>query len=270
MKDLDMSNPPVILVTGASSGIGEATARLFGEKSYRVVLAARRFERLEILSRTIRERGGQALPVAADLSRLEDIQNLVATAIEEFGQIDVLFNNAGFGRLAWLEELDPVKDIDAQLQVNLNGVIQATRAVLPHMIQRRSGHIVNMASIAAFVGTPTYSIYAAGKFAVRGFSEALRREVGVYGIRVTVVYPGSVKTEFGEHTGAKEKGRRSTPASLKLTPEQVAQAVFDVIRRPRRMVVLPWVMNFPIWWNILFPGLSDWLIERNFTRRERG
>jgi hypothetical protein len=265
-----MPNPPVILVTGASSGIGEATARFFGERGYRVVLAARRFDRLEALSAAIRDRGGKALPVAADISKLEDIQNLVKTALDEFGQIDVLFNNAGFGRLAWLEKLDPVKDIDAQLKVNLLGVIQTTRAVLPHMIERRSGHIVNMASMAGLVATPTYSIYAAGKFAVRGFSEALRREVGVYGIHVSVIYPGGVKTEFGGHTGAKLRTRATTPASLKLTPEQVASAVFDVVRRPRRTVVLPWVMTFAAWGNALFPGLVDWLIEKRFTRPERG
>lgn len=265
-----MPNPPVILVTGASSGIGEATARLFGEEGYRVVLAARRLDRLEALSRAIQDRGGQALPVAADVSKLEDIQSLVGTALDEYGQIDVLFNNAGFGRLAWLENLDPVKDIEAQLQVNLIGVIQTTRAVLPHMIERRSGHIVNMGSLAGLVATPTYSIYAAGKFAVRGFSEALRREVGVFGIDVSVVYPGGVKTEFGEHTGAKLRTRTTTPASLKLAPEEVARAVFGVVRRPRRMVVLPWVMVFGVWANSLFPGLIDWLIERRFTRPERG
>jgi NADP-dependent 3-hydroxy acid dehydrogenase YdfG len=265
-----MLNSPVILVTGASSGIGEVTARFFGDRGYRVVLAARRFDRLEALSRTIQDAGGQALPVAADVSNLEDIQNLVGAALEEFGQIDVLFNNAGFGRLAWLEDLDPVKDIEAQLQVNLNGVIQTTRAVLPYMIERRSGHIINMASMAGLIATPTYSIYAAGKFAVRGFSEALRREVGVLGIHVSVIYPGGVRTEFGEHTGAKFKTRTTTPASLKLAPEDVARAVFGVVRRPRRTVVLPWVMVLVAWANTLSPGFIDWFIERRFTRPERG
>lgn len=265
-----MPNPPVILVTGASSGIGEATARLFGRRGYRVVLAARRFDRLEALNRAIQEDGGQALPVAADLSKLEDIQNLVETALAEFGQVDVLFNNAGFGRLAWLEQLEPVRDIEAQLRVNLHGVIQTTRAVLPHMIERRSGHIVNMASMAGFVATPAYSVYAAGKFAVRGFSEALRREVGVFGIHVSVIYPGGVKTEFGEHTGAKFRTRTTTPPSLKLAPEEVARAVYGVVRRPRRAVILPWVMVFAAWANALSPAFVDWFIERRFTRPERG
>jgi short-subunit dehydrogenase len=265
-----MSNPPVVLVTGASSGIGEATARLFGKNGYRVVLAARRVDRLENLASEIRASGGQALPVAADLTRLEDIQNLVSCTLDEFGQIDVLLNNAGFGRLAWLENLDPVKDIEAQIQINLVAVIQTTRAVLPHMIAARSGHIINMASLAGLVATPTYTIYAATKFAVRGFTEALRREVGVYGIHVSAIYPGGVKTEFGEHTGAKRKTGATTPAALRLSAEDVARAVVGLARRPRRTVILPWVMVFSVWANALFPGLTDWIIERNFTRPERG
>jgi NADP-dependent 3-hydroxy acid dehydrogenase YdfG len=265
-----MADRPVILVTGASSGIGEATARLFGGQGYRVVLAARRLDRLEALAGEIGSAGGQALPVAADVTRLEDIQNLVACALERFGQIDILLNNAGFGRLAWLEELDPVKDIEAQIRVNLTGVIQTTRIVLPHMIQRRAGHIINMASMAGLVATPTYSIYAATKYAVRGFSEALRREVGVFGMHVSAIYPGGVKTEFGGHTGAKRKTGATTPAALRLSPEDVARAVLSVARRPRRTVVIPGVMGLSAWANFLLPGLTDWVIERSFTRPERG
>lgn len=263
------SNPPVILVTGASSGIGEATARLFGKEGFRVALAARRVERLKSVADEIQEAGGEALPVAADVSNLEDIQHLTQTVLEQYGQVDILFNNAGFGRLGWLENLDPLRDIQAQVQVNLLGVIQMTRAVLPHMIQRRSGHIINMASMAGFVATPTYSVYAASKYAIRGFSEALRREVGVYGIRVSVIYPGGAKTEFAEQAGIQRKTRRTTPAALRLSPEQVAQSVLDVSRRPRHTVIIPWPMRFGVWMNTLVPGLVDWVIERTFTRPER-
>jgi short-subunit dehydrogenase len=265
-----MVNPPVILVTGASSGIGEATARLFGQSGYRVALAARRRERLEAVADAIRAEGSQALPVAADLTRLEDIQNLVQTTLDHFGQIDVLFNNAGFGRLNWLEKLDPVKDIEEQLNLNLIALIQTTREVLPSMLAHRSGHIVNMSSIAGLVATPTYSVYAAGKFAVRGFSEALRREVGVFGIRVSVIYPGGVRTEFAEHAGIQRKTRKTTPVSLRLEPEEVARAVLSVVRRPRRGVIIPWPMRFAVWFNLLFPGIGDWIVERRFTRPERG
>lgn len=264
-----MSIDPVILITGASSGIGEATARLFGREGYRVAMGARRLERLEQLAKEIEAGGGQALAIAADLARLDDIHNLVNRALHQYGQIDVLFNNAGFGRLDWLENLDPLRDIEDQLRVNLIALIETTQAVLPHMIARRSGHIVNMSSIAGLVATPTYSVYSASKFAVRGFSEALRREVGVYGIRVSVIYPGGVRTEFAERAKIKRKTRKTTPASLRLDPEQVAQAVLDVVRRPRRGVILPLPMRLAVWFNALLPGVGDWIIEQRFTKPER-
>jgi NADP-dependent 3-hydroxy acid dehydrogenase YdfG len=237
---------------------------------YKLVLAARRLERLQKLAQEIDAVGGRALPVKVDVSSEEDIQAMVQQALYHFGQVDILFNNAGYGRLDWLENCDPLMDIENQFRVNLIGVIQTTRAILPQMIARRSGHIINMASLAGFVAAPTYSIYAASKFAVRGFSEALRREVGVWNIHVSAIYPGAVKTEFSEHTGSKRKSGVTTPESLRLTAGDVAQAVFHVIQRPRRALILPWPMRFSIWANTLFPGLVDWIIEQKFTRPERG
>jgi short-subunit dehydrogenase len=264
-----MSNPPVIIVTGASSGIGAAVARVFASQGYRVVLAARRLERLESLAEEINAGGGQSLVVATDLFKFEDIQKLVAVTISEFGQVDVLVNNAGFGRLKWLEQLDPVRDIQEQLQINLAATILVAREVLPHMIARRKGHILNMASLGGFIATPTYTAYSASKFGVRGFTEALRREVGVYGIHVTGVYPGGVRTEFKQHTGSDRKTGRTTPASLRLEPEEVARAVLNAVRRPKRTVIMPWQMRFLVWLNSHLPGLVDWVIENRFTRLER-
>lgn len=264
-----MPDQPVLLVTGASSGIGAAAARIFAHAGYRVSMAARRLDRLEALKQEIEANGGQALAVAADLSAYEDIQKMVSVTLAQFGQVDVLINNAGFGRLKWLEELDPFADIQAQLQINLLAMILVAREVLPHMIERRSGHILNMSSIGGFVATPTYTAYSASKFGVRGFTEALRREVGVYGIHVTGIYPGSVKTEFKEHAGIERKTGQTTPEALRLEPEQVAQAMLKVITRPRRTVILPWQMRFSIWMNSLFPGIVDWIIEKRFTRLER-
>ncbi|MFH1634962.1 MAG: SDR family oxidoreductase [Chloroflexota bacterium] len=263
-----MSTSPVIIITGASSGIGAATARLFGREGYRVVLAARRAERLQPLAQEIRGAGGDALPVRVDTTRLDQIQNLVTTTLDEFGQIDVLFNNAGFGRLGWLEELDPVEDIERQIQTNVLGVIQTTRAVLPHMIQQRSGHIINMSSISGLIVPSTYSVYAASKFAIRGFTEGLRRDVAGMGIHVSGLYPGGVAgTEFGQHTGVESGTSFHTPKFLKLTAEKVADAVLRLDRHPRRMVVIPWPMLTVVWINILAPGLVDWGIVWRYTRR---
>lgn len=261
---------PVILITGASSGIGEATAREFAAQGFRVILSARRLDRLETLATEIIAAGGVALPVATDQAELSQIDHLIQTSLAELGQIDVLFNNAGFGRLNWLENLDPLEDIEGQIRVNLLGVLQTTRAVLPHMIAQRRGHIINMASMSGFVGMPTYSIYSASKFALRGFTEALRREVGVFGIHVCGIYPGGVETEFSRHLGYKRKTGLTTPRRFRLSPEQVARVVVGVVRRPRRTVIIPAPMRLVAWFNFVFPGVVDWLVERRFTRPERG
>jgi NADP-dependent 3-hydroxy acid dehydrogenase YdfG len=264
-----METTPVILITGASSGIGEATARVFAREGWRVVLAARRFERLQALADEIRAMESEALPIAVDIARLEEIQNMVDMTLSRYGQIDVLFNNAGFGRLKWLEDLNPLEDIESQLRVNLLGVIWTTRAVLPHMMERHRGHIINMSSVAGWVALPTYSVYAASKFAVRGFTEALRREVSAYGIRVSGIYPGGVATEFGLHTGAPYRARWRLASALELNSDQVARAVFNLVRRPKRSVIIPWQLGIGVWLNALFPTLADWLIEMVFTRRAR-
>jgi short-subunit dehydrogenase len=265
-----MNNKPVIIITGASSGIGEASARLFAMAGYRMVLAARRRERLDRLAEEIESSGGQALPLQVDVGRLEDIEAMVQATMNDFGQIDILFNNAGFGRLDWLDRQNPEQDIESQVRVNLLGVIHASRQVLPYMIAHRSGHIINMASVAGYIATPTYAVYAATKFALRGFSEALRREVRIWNIQVSAVYPGGVETEFKQRAGIRRKTGLTTPAILRLSAEQVAEKVFSLVERPRRAAILPWPMKFAVWGNQLFPGVFDWIIERRYTRLERG
>jgi hypothetical protein len=259
----------VVLITGASSGIGEASALKFAREGCRVVLAARRVERIEALADKIRNFGGQALSLKTDVSQLESLSDLVQSIMAEWGQIDILFNNAGFGRLKFLDEQDPEQDIEAQLRVNLVGLIQLTRLVLPHMITRGSGHIINMASLAGLVAMPTYSIYAATKYAVKGFTDALRREVGVRGIHVSGIYPGAVVTEFDEHSGANRKTGIHTPKFLVLSADYVSEEVLRLAYRPRRMVVIPKIMMPAVWLTWHFPGAVDWIVEQTFVRRER-
>ena len=223
-----MSANKVVLITGASSGIGAAAARVLAAEGHHVLLAARRLDRLESLAAEINKSGGQADAIEADIGTRTAIDKLVENSLALTGHVDVLFNNAGFGRLDWLEKLDPSTGIDLQFQVNVLGTVHLTQALLPHMIERRQGHIINMASLAGFVATPTYSVYAASKFALRGFGDALRREVGVWGIKVTTIYPGGVATEFKSHTGAERKTNFSTPKGLLLTPDQVGRAVAKV------------------------------------------
>jgi short-subunit dehydrogenase len=261
----------VVIVTGASSGIGEATARQFGREGAKVVLAARRVEKLESLADEISKMGTEAetLVVQADLSKLEDIRTLIQKTLDRFGRIDVLVNNAGFGKLDWLEKLDPVRDIQAQFDVNVLGVIQTTRQALPVMIRQRSGHIIQMCSMAGLVATPTYTIYAACKHAVHGFSEALRREVKPWGIDVSMVYPGGVATEFGSHAGINRKTKATTPKFMLLSADDVGRAVVQLVRRPRPMWIIPWLWTFTVWMNRFLNGVVDNTTIKRFTIPER-
>lgn len=257
----------VVLISGASSGFGADAARLFAREGARVVLSARRVERLQALAEEIRAAGGQALVIPADVAQLADLERLVNTVLERWGQIDILFNNAGFGRLDFLENLDFARDIQTQIDVNLLGVIRLTRLVLPHMLERREGHIINMSSVAGWLAAPLYSIYAASKFGVRGFTDALRREVAPFGIHVSGIYPGPAATEFGQHTGQHPaKARFSWFKPFTMTSEYVARKVVEVAKRPRRAVILPWWFRPLISVDWYFPGLVDWFIVTFFTR----
>ena len=267
---MDIKNK-VVIVTGASSGIGEATARAFGREGAKVVLAARRVDKLQTLAQEINSMntGAETLVIQADLSKLEDIQAMIAQTIEKFKRIDILVNNAGFGRLDWLENLDPIKDIQAQIELNVLGVIQTTRQVLPVMMEQRSGSIINMCSMAGLVATPTYTVYAASKHAVHGFSEALRREVKPWGIDVSLIYPGGVVTEFTQHAGIRRRTNAKTPKSLLLTAEQVANAVIKLVKHPRRMLIIPWLWSVTVFMNRFLPGLVDYTTIKRFTIPER-
>jgi NADP-dependent 3-hydroxy acid dehydrogenase YdfG len=264
-----MSDAPVILITGASSGIGAATARRFAQAGYRMVLAARRLERLQVLAEELRAIGRQVLPVATDMGKLEQIQQLVKATLAAYGRIDVLFNNAGFGCLDWLEELEPEHGVQELIQVNLTGTIWMAQAVLPTMLKQRSGHIINMSSVAGLVAPPTYTVYSATKFGMRGFTEALRREVRLFGIHVSGIYPGVVETEFTGHAGFHSRTGITSPGWLTLSACQVAEVVWRLVQRPRRALVIPWIYGPVYWLDTLFPGLVDWIVEAFYVRPER-
>lgn len=256
----------VVLITGASSGFGAAAAKRFAQEGCKLVLAARRIERLEEMANEINARAGDALPITLDVTQPAQIEAMVNTALDHYGRIDILFNNAGFGRLDWFERLDPINDIQAQITVDLLGVIWTARAVLPQMYKQGSGHIINMSSLAGWAAPPLYTVYSAAKFGVRGFTEALRREAAPFGVKVSAIYPGSAATEFQTHIGQnKAKRRFKSPRWLSLTAEDVGHAVVDLAKRPRRRLVLPWMMMFSLVVNSHLTGLSDAVQSRAFA-----
>ena len=224
----------VALVTGASSGIGEATANMLAEAGARVAIAARRRDRLEDVARRIREHGGEALVVEADFGVEAEAQRAVHETEAAFGRLDILVNNAG------VMYLEPVIDADlarwrSMFEINVLGLIAATQAALPGMRERRDGHIVNIASTAGRVASPTGAAYCATKFGVVAFSEALRKEIYGDRIRVSVVEPGIVETELREHIGhaATQKAINEWASSMRqLKPEDVARAILFCVTQP--------------------------------------
>lgn len=251
----------VVLITGASSGFGEEAARLFVKEGCRVVLAARRLDRLQTLAESLQAQGGEALAFPVDITNLAEVELMVQSALDLYGQIDILFNNAGIGRVDWFEKHTPERDIELLIQVNLIGLMQVTRAVLPHMLERRSGHIINMLSIAGLIAAPLISSYSASKTGARAFTDALRREVTPLGIRVSGIYPGPASTEFGRHTG-KNPAYNSLKKYIntRMSSQYVARRVVDVAKRPRRSLVIPWWFRILTTFETIFPAVVDWIL----------
>ena len=188
----------VVVITGASSGLGEAAARLLSEKGATVVLGARRADRIQSLAQELTASGGKALAIATDVTRREQVKNLVDMAVETYRRVDVLINNAGLMPLAPLERLK-VDEWDQMIDVNLKGVLYGIAAALPHMKEQKSGQIINVSSVYGHKVAPGAAVYCATKFGVRALSEALRQEVKPYNIRTTVISPGAVTTELLDH-----------------------------------------------------------------------
>jgi len=229
----------VALVTGASSGIGEATAFALAAAGARVAVAARRRDRLEAVANKIRADGGEALVVEADFGVEAEAQRAVHETEKAFGRLDILVNNAG------VMYLEPVIEADLarwrrMVEINVLGLIAATQAALPGMRARGDGHIVNIASTAGRIATPTAAAYAATKFGVVGFSEALRKEIYRDRIRVSVIEPGVVETELREHIGhdATQKAINDWASSMRqLQSDDVARAIVFCVTQPPHVCI---------------------------------
>jgi NADP-dependent 3-hydroxy acid dehydrogenase YdfG len=224
----------VVALTGASSGIGEATARLLAERGASVVLGARRTERLEELARSIRERGGRALVTATDVSRRADLERLVGSSVEEFGRLDVLVSNAGISKIGPIADLD-VAGWSAMIDVNLRGVLYGIAAALPVFRRQGEGHFVTTVSTAGLRIVPNQAVYAGTKNAVRTLLEGLRQESTDGVLRSTSISPGFVRTELDtsiDDEVVREQIRANMDA-LGIPPAAVARAIaFAIEQRP--------------------------------------
>lgn len=198
-----MIRDKVVVITGASSGMGAAAARHLAAQGAAVVLGARRSGRIEALAAEIAQAGGKAIAVTTDVTRRGDLKALVDAAVETFGRIDVLINNAGVMPLSPLDRLK-VDEWDQMIDVNLKGVLYGIAAALPYMKAQKSGHIINLSSVAGHKLFGGSAVYSATKFGVRALSEGLREEVAPDNIRVTIISPGAVRTELLEHISEKD------------------------------------------------------------------
>jgi NADP-dependent 3-hydroxy acid dehydrogenase YdfG len=223
----------VIVITGASSGLGEASARLLSAQGATVVLGARRQDRIRALAGELTTNGGKALAIATDVTRRDQVQKPVDAAAEACGRIDVMINNAGLMPQALLERLD-VNDWDRMIDVNIKGVLYGIAAALPHMQRQKAGHFVNVSSVAGHKVGPGFAVYAATKHAVRALSEGLRQEVKPYNIRTTVISPGAVATELPNSVTDPDAAARIRKfyAEAAIPADSFARAVAFAISQP--------------------------------------
>lgn len=261
-----MSNQ-VIIITGASSGIGAATAGRLARDHVRLALVARREDRLQQLAVQVESQGSEALVIPADVGLGSDIRRMVEVTLERWGWIDVLVNNAGISFDEPLTGLDSER-LRREVQVNLIAPMECTQAVLPVMLRQQSGHIINVASLEALIATPGSSVYVATKFGLLGYSDSVRRRLRGTGIHVSTFCPGYVVSELTPRLKAHVEGRPDAPPQPGLMPaEYAAEEIARLIRHPRRLVVIPKRWRPLVLAGVLFPGLADAWVSRFKAKR---
>ena len=260
-----MNERRVAVVTGASSGLGAATAVAFAREGYAVVLAARRPERLAEVARRCDEAGAKSgcFPIVpTDVSKQEDVEALIRQAVERFGCVDVLVNNAGFGVQARVHETtdEQMREI---FDVNFFGVFYGCKAVAPVMMRQRSGHIFNISSVIGKRGCPLNGAYSATKFAVCGLSEAMRVEMIPYNVRITIVCPGMTDTDFFRHVRGGTSLHRTSYARLRglMPAEKVARQIVKTVGKNKPELVFSGAGRLLIFINARWPRLADRIMK---------
>ncbi len=248
------------LVTGASSGIGRALALRLAREGARVALVARREGELEAVASRIRAAGGEALVLPCDVAERDRVAEVASRALEHFGRVDLLVNNAGYGHHRSFLEWD-VADMERVMRVNYLGTLYFTKALLPQMVARRSGWIVFMASVAGRIGMPEEAAYSASKFALVGLAEALSLEVEDRGVHVLTVCPAVIRTPFFDA----EALARMAPVTRRsmVEAEPLAEAIVDALAKERRMLTFPRRIAPAFAVRALAPALMRRLVRRN-------
>lgn len=256
--------PPVILITGASSGIGQAAALAFARRGAQVAAVARRAERLAELERAVNALPaphGDVLPLAADVRDPEAMQAAVAQTVERFGRLDVLVANAGVGQRGSLVDSD-WEDLETVLRTNIDGVLHSIRAAVPAMRRAGGGHIITISSVAFNLTSPYAAVYAASKASVSSLARSLRLELEADHIRVTDFLVGRTATEFNANRLG--EGRRTGSGVPTMPAERVAEAIVKTVGTRRTTVVLRPFDRLVIWANVLAPGIMGRLARQQY------
>ncbi|WP_286885232.1 SDR family oxidoreductase [Aneurinibacillus sp. UBA3580] len=248
----------IIVITGASSGIGLSTALLAARQGATPVLLARSKEALHALAQKIRHEAPEVGFYTCDVTNISQITTVVKEIIERYGRIDVWINNAGYGAFSLFTET-ALEEIEGMMDVNYFGVVRCTKVVLPHMLERRSGHIVNVASVAGKLATPKSSGYSASKFAVIGFTQSLRQELHGSGVSISAVNPGPVQTPFFDRADPSGGYRRSIEKFM-VTPEAVARTILRTIHTHEAEAIIPRYMRAGVVLSHLFPRFFERVI----------
>lgn len=246
----------IALVTGASTGIGAATARELAAHGLTVVLAARRADLLHRVKREINAAGGTAIAFPVDLSEEAERSRLFGFAYNQFGSLDILVNNAGFGWYGWYTDMS-WETIHAMIRVNIDAFVHLTRLFLPDMKAKNSGHIINVGSVVSGIPSQGVGIYAGTKAFMDAFTTSLYRDLSHTNVHVSVIRPGPVRSEFFDAAQSQSNGGRIPAERFSIPAEKVAERIWGLVERPRRMVFVPaWLRVVP-WVEIGFGWVMD-------------
>jgi short-subunit dehydrogenase len=262
-------NGKTVLVTGASSGMGAAIGKAMAKAGGRVLLLARREDELRRVADEIKQAGGEARIYPVDLADSSSVMEVAQRIKAEVGTPDIIVNNAGSGKWRFIEETSPEEAVQ-MMAVPYFAAFFVTRAFMPEMLKRNSGHIVNISSVGSRFVWPGATAYLAARWAVRGFTEALRADLYGTGIDVTLYESGVVQSSYWEHNpGSQERVPKMGLLVPALTPEQVGAAIVKGVERNKRLVVIPFMMQLTYWQHAVVPWLVQWLMTVTGYRRPR-